>query len=411
MATKFELIENIMLPPGFRAAGISAGIKKGGKKDLAIIASDRAAAVAACFTTNQVRSATVVLDAARVKSGKGRAIVVNSGNANACTGAQGMKDAKRMAAITAKNIGVPEAEVFVASTGPIGVSMPMDLLEKGIPEAAAKLSANGGGDAADSIMTTDTRPKRLTAKFTIDGKSVTLSAMAKGAGMIHPNMATMLCFVCTDAAVEPRALQAALKNSVIQSFNRISVDGDQSTNDTVLVLANGAAENKVLKPGHKQWSVFTAVLDAVLLTLAKKIARDGEGAKKLITVCVKNARSCKEADAAARAVANSMLVKTCWHGDYPNWGRIMDAIGYSPAKIDETKVDIFYDDTIAVRRGISAGTPVDKLSAIQSKEEFAITIDLHLGRANAEVFTCDISEDYVKINVDYVRDMTGRGPT
>lgn len=411
MATKFELIEGIQLPAGFRAAGISAGIKKGGKKDLAIIVSDRDAAAAGCFTTNQVRSATVVLDAQRVKSGKGRAIVVNSGNANACTGAQGMKDAKRMAAITAKLLGVPEVQVFVASTGPIGVPMPMDLLETGLPAAAAELRADGGSDAADSIMTTDTRPKRVTAKFVIDGKQITLAAMAKGAGMIHPKMATMLGFVTTDAAVDARALQAALKNAVSQSFNRISVDGDQSTNDTVLVLANGAAGNKPLKPSHKQWSVFTSVLDAVLLKLAKKIARDGEGAKKLVTVRVKNARSAKDADAAARAVANSMLVKTCWHGDYPNWGRIMDAVGYSPARVVEEKVDIHYDDRIAVRRGQAAGTPVSQLSAIQAREQFTVTIHLHLGRGAAEVYTCDCSEEYVRINVDYVRDMTGRAPT
>lgn len=405
------MIEDVILPAGFRATGIAAGIKKGGKKDLALIVSDRPAAVAGCFTTNQVRSATVVLDAQRVKSGKGSAIVVNSGNANACTGAQGMKDAKRMAAITAKLLGVPEAQVFVASTGPIGVPMPMDLLEKGIPAAAAELRTDGGSDAADSIMTTDTRPKRCTATFRIDGKKVTLCAMAKGAGMIHPNMATMLGFVCTDAAVAPRALQAALKAAVVQSFNRISVDGDQSTNDTVLVLANGAAGNTPLQPSHRQWAVFTAALDAVLLKLAKKIARDGEGAKKLVTVRVRNARSAKEADAAARAVANSMLVKTCWHGDYPNWGRIMDAVGYSAARVVESKVDIFYDRIAAVRGGVAAGASVSELSAIQSREEFTVTIDLHLGRAGAEVFTCDISEDYVKINVDYIRDMTGRAPT
>lgn len=411
MAAKAEYIETIVLPAGFRAAGIAAGIKSGNRKDLAIIASDRDASVAGCFTTNQVRSATVVLDAQRIKSGKGRAIVVNSGNANACTGAQGMKDAIRMAAITAGLLDVPESKVFVASTGPIGVPMPMALLEKGIPQVASKLSSTGGSDAADSIMTTDTRPKRCTATFTIDGKKITMAAMAKGAGMIHPNMATMLGFVTTDAAVEARALQAALKNAVIHSFNRISVDGDQSTNDTVLVLANGAAGNKTLKPSHKQWGQFCAVLDAVLLKLAKKIARDGEGAKKLITVRVNNARSEKEADAAARAVANSMLVKTCWHGDYPNWGRIMDAVGYSAAKVDETKVDIYYDDVLAVRRGVSAGAPISKLSQIQSQEEFTVTIDLRLGRSTAEVFTCDISEDYVKINVDYIRDLTGRKPT
>lgn len=406
-----NLIETIELPQGFTAAGIAAGIKKGGRKDVAILLSDRPAAVAGCFTTNQVRSATVVLDAQRLKSGQGRAIVVNSGNANACTGAQGMKDAKRMAAITADLLGVPAAQVYVASTGPIGIPMPMDLLEAGIRSAASQLAPAGGNDAADAIMTTDTRPKRCTLRFKAGGKTVTLSAMAKGAGMIHPNMATMLCFVCTDAAVAPKALQAALKQAVGLSFNRISVDGDQSTNDTVLVLANGAAGNKTLKPGAPGWKTFVTALETALLLLAKKIARDGEGAKKLITVRVEGARSDREADAAARAVANSLLVKTCWHGDYPNWGRVMDAVGYSPAKVVESKVDIFYGDLPAVRRGIAAGTPVDRLSAIQSQEQFTVTIDLNLGRGRAEVYTCDCSEDYVKINVDYVRDMTGRAPT
>lgn len=411
MKPNVHLEETVRLPLGFLASGISAGIKKGGRKDLALIVSDRVAAVAGCFTTNQVKSATVVLDAARARSGKGRAIVVNSGNANACTGTQGVKDAKRMAALAAKLTGVPETQTYVASTGPIGIPMPMDLVEAGIQQSFAALSPEGGGDAADAIMTTDTRPKRCTVSFKIDGKTVTLSAMAKGAGMIHPKMATMLCFVVTDAAVAPAALRAALTASTGASFNRISVDGDQSTNDTVLVLANGAAGNQPLKPGHRQWPVFTGVLDAVLLKLAKKIARDGEGAKKLITVRVKNARTAKEADAAARTVANSMLVKTCWHGDYPNWGRIMDAVGYSSAKVVESKVDIYYDKLAAVRKGLAAGTPVSALSAVQSQEEFTVTIDLHLGRASAEVYTCDISAEYVKINVDYVRDMTGRAPT
>jgi glutamate N-acetyltransferase/amino-acid N-acetyltransferase len=406
-----QLTEDIILPVGFTAAGLAAGLKKSGKKDLALIVSDRPAAAAGVFTTNQVRSATVRLDALRVKGGRGRAIVVNSGNANACTGPQGMKDARRMVALAAQALKVPASQVYVASTGPIGIPMPMDLVEPAIPRVAGLLSAAGGPDAADAIMTTDTRPKRCTARFQVEGKTVTLTAMAKGAGMIHPNMATMLCFVCTDAAVEPRALQRALKAAADLTFNCISVDGDQSTNDTLLVLANGAAGHRPLKPGHRDWKTFTASLTAVLRNLALKIARDGEGAKKLITVRVRNARTAKQADAAARAVANSLLVKTCWHGDYPNWGRIMDAVGYSPAHVVEEKVDIYYDDRIAVRRGRSAGTPVAELSAIQSQESFMVTLDLHVGKGAAEVYTCDCSEEYVRINVDYVRDMTGRAPT
>ena len=406
-----QLTETLELPAGFTAAGIAAGLKKSGKKDLALIVSDRPAAAAGCFTTNQVRSATVRLDAAKVKSGRGRAIVVNSGNANACTGAQGMKDAKHMVALAAQALGVPATQVYVASTGPIGVPMPMDLVEPGIRAAAGQLSAAGGPDAADAIMTTDTRPKRVTLRFPVDGKPVTLSAMAKGAGMIHPRMATMLSFVCTDAAVQPAALQRALSAAVGVTFNKISVDGDQSTNDTVLVLANGAAGNRLLKPGHRDWPAFTAALTTALRTLALKIARDGEGAKKLITVRVKGARSDAEADAAARAVANSLLVKTCWHGDYPNWGRIMDALGYSPAKVDQDKVDIFYDTLAAVRKGIATKTSVQALSKVQQQERFTITIDLHLGKGEATVYTCDCSEEYVKINVDYIKMPDGREPT
>ena len=407
----FALTETVVLPAGFTAAGIAAGFKRSGKKDLALLASDRPAAAAGCFTRNQVRSATVRLDAARVKSGRGRAVVVNSGNANACTGAQGMRDARRMADLAARALGVPAGQVYVCSTGPIGVPMPMDLVEAGVPKVAAALSAGGGNDAADAIMTTDTRPKRCTATFEVDGRKATLAAFAKGAGMIHPNMATMLCFVCTDAAVEPAALRRALKAATEASFNRISVDGDQSTNDTVLALANSAAGNRPLRPGRRDWKVFADALAAVLRNLALKIARDGEGATKLITVRVRGARSGREADAAARAVANSLLVKTCWHGDYPNWGRILDAVGYSAAKVDEDRIDLFYDDVQAVRRGVSAGAPVSRLSAIQAREAFTVTIDLHLGRGAAEVHTCDCSEEYVRVNVDYVRDMTGRAPT
>lgn len=403
--------ESVVLPAGFVAAGIAAGLKRSGKRDMMLIVSDRAAACAGVFTTNQVKAAPVRIDMEVVKRRAARAIVVNSGNANACTGAKGMKDARTMTALTASLLGLKPADVLVCSTGAIGKPMPMNTVSAGIRALVPALTAAGGNDAAEAIMTTDTSRKVATVRLKIDGKPVVLTAFAKGAGMIEPNMATMLGFFLTDAAVDAKALQHALKQAVDASFNRISVDGDMSTNDTCLLLANGAAGNKPLTPKHKDWGAFSAAVRIVALDLAKKIARDGEGATKLITVRVKGARSDAEADAAARAVANSMLVKTCWHGDYPNWGRIMDAIGYSSAKVDETKVDIFYDKLAAVRKGIAAKTTVQALSEVQKQERFTITIDLHLGKGESEVYTCDCSEEYVKINVDYIKMPDGREPT
>lgn len=408
---KINLIDDVVLPQGFVAAGISAGIKRSGKKDLMLVASDCPAACAGVFTTNQVQAAPVKLDREVVKRKTARALIVNSGNANACTGARGMRDAKTMAALTAKRLKIKPTEVLVCSTGAIGKPMPMNTIGAGIRKIVPAATPNGGPDAADAIMTTDTKKKTATTTLTIDGKTVTITAFAKGAGMIEPNMATMLGFFFTDAAVEPRALQHALKQAVDASFNRVSVDGDMSTNDTCLLLANGAAGNKPLNPKHKGWAAFTSALFVIALDLAKKIAGDGEGSTKLITVRVEGARNDAEADAAARAVANSMLVKTCWNGDYPNWGRIMDAIGYSPAKVDESRVDIFYDRLPAARGGIATKTSIEALSKVQQQKQFTITIHLHLGKGQGEVYTCDCSEEYVKINVDYIKMPDGREPT
>lgn len=408
---KILLQDDVVLPAGFTAAGIAAGLKRSGKLDMMLVVSDRPAACAGVFTTNQVKAAPVKLDQEVVKRKTARALIVNSGNANACTGAKGMTDARTMASLTAKLLKLKPADVLVCSTGAIGKPMPMNTVKAGIQNLAPILAADGGPFAAEAIMTTDTRKKTGTVRLVIDGKPVILTAFAKGAGMIEPNMATMLGFFFTDAAVEARALQHALKQATDASFNRISVDGDMSTNDTCLLLANGAAGNKALTPKHKDWPAFTAALHVLALDLAQRIARDGEGADKLITVTVKGARTDSEADAAARAVANSMLVKTCWHGDYPNWGRIMDALGYSPAKVDETRVDIIYDQLAAVRKGIATRTSVQALSAVQKQERFTITIDLHLGKGEATVYTCDCSEEYVKINVDYIKMPDGREPT
>jgi glutamate N-acetyltransferase/amino-acid N-acetyltransferase len=411
MSMKIELMDEVVLPQGFVAQGICAGLKRSGKLDMMLVLSDRPAACAGVFTTNQVKAAPVKLDQEVVKRKKARALVVNSGNANACTGPRGMKDARTMASLTAAQLKLKPADVLVCSTGAIGKPMPMNTVTAGIRTLAPLLTAQGGPAAAEAIMTTDTRKKTGTVRLVIGGRPVILTAFAKGAGMIEPNMATMLGFFFTDAAVEPKALQHALKQAVDASFNRISVDGDMSTNDTCLLLANGAAGNAPLHPKHKDWPAFTGALHVLALDLAQRIARDGEGAKKLITVTVRGARTDAEADAAARSVANSLLVKTCWHGDYPNWGRIMDALGYSPAKVDEARVEIFYDKLAAVRKGIATKTSVQALSKVQQQERFTITMDLHLGKGEATVYTCDCSEEYVRINVDYIKMPDGREPT
>jgi glutamate N-acetyltransferase / amino-acid N-acetyltransferase len=387
------------LPAGFRAAGVIAGLKKTPAPDMALFFSDSPATVAGTFTTNQVKAATVRLDAERVSTiGMAHGIVINSGQANACTGKAGMRDAKAMAAHAAEQLGVAPELILVCSTGRIGVPLRMDIIRPGIDNLAAALSPSGGEAAARGIMTTDTVPKRHTVPFTANGKPCRLTGIAKGSGMIQPHMATMLAFLLTDAAVDRRAMQKALKAAVDRSFNRISVDADQSTNDTVLLLANGRAANAPLKPGHPDWPSFTAALDGLAFRLAMDMVRDGEGAQKLVTVRVQGARTAADAEAAARSVANSFLVKTSWVGSYPNWGRVMDALGYSPAKVDETKVEMWYDKLLAVQNGLKAGASIERLSKVAAKKQFTLTIDLHLGRHAATVYSCDCTEEYVQIN-------------
>ena len=387
------------LPAGFRAAGIVAGLKASGKPDMAMFFSDAPAALAGTFTTNQVKAATVRLDSERVASiGVAHGIVVNSGQANACTGKQGYRDAQAMAVHAAKQFGIAPETFLVCSTGRIGVPLRMDVILPGIEKLATTVVPGGGESAARGIMTTDLVPKRFTVPFVANGKPCRLTGIAKGSGMIQPCMATMLAFLLTDAKVDRRAMQKALKAAVDQSFNRISVDADQSTNDTVLLLANGRAGNAALKPGHRDWPAFVAALEGVAFRLAMAMVRDGEGAQKLVTVRVQGARTPADAEAAARSVANSFLVKTSWVGSYPNWGRIMDALGYSPAKVDETKVEIRYGRLLCARNGLKAGASIEQLSKVAAQKEFTITIDLHLGRHAATVYSCDCTEDYVKIN-------------
>lgn len=394
----------VVAPAGFRAAGVSAGLKtKADSLDVGLIVSDVPATVAGCFTRNRVFAAPVRWSRGVARRGRARAILVNSGNANACTGPTGITDAERMAARTAERLGVPEETVFVCSTGPIGIPLPMQKIEQGIDRLADVLSPSGGGDAAAAILTTDTVAKEAAVEVVIDGSPVRIGGMAKGSGMIDPDMATMLAFLTTDAAVDREALQECLASAVSESFNRITVDGDQSCNDTVLFLANGEAGNRALTTGSPDWGVFRDAVTHVALQLATAIVRDGEGASRFVTVTVKGAVSAEDAKRAARAVANSLLVKTSWAGGDPNWGRVIDAVGYSGAEVEEDRVDIAYDGVSAVKGGMTApGATREELAAVLAKPEFRVEIDLQLGNGADTVYTCDCSVEYVRINSEYL---------
>jgi glutamate N-acetyltransferase/amino-acid N-acetyltransferase len=388
--------------PGFKAWGIHSGIKKNGKKDLAIIFSDREAAMAGVFTRNRVKAACVLLDTARVKSGKGQAIVVNSGCANACTGKRGLADGRATAEIAARDLGIKPEAVYVASTGVIGEFLPMEKIEVGISTAAGLLSATGWEQTAEAIMTTDLYPKLSVVQEVIGGKTVTIAGIAKGSGMIHPNMATMLCFIVTDANISSTMLKKSLLLSTERSFNAITVDGDMSTNDMVLCMANGAAGNKRPGVGSKDSKKFQACLDTVARALAKQVVKDGEGATKFVEIEVRNARNPGEAKRAAMTVAKSSLVKTALFGEDANWGRIMAALGYSGIEMDEAKTDIYIGETKLVEKGLGQGKQADRDAALALKQrEVRIVIDLHKGKSSATVWTCDLSGEYVKINAAY----------
>ncbi len=392
MKTVFTKIEGaVTAPRGFRAAAIAAGIKRSGKLDMAMIVSDVPATAAGTFTTNEVKAAPVKVSMQHIKRGKACAIVVNSGNANACTGTIGLIHAEAMAAAVARRIGCRETNVLVCSTGRIGVLMPIVKIEAGIKKLLGSLSPNGGPSAAKGIMTTDTFPKQIAIRVKAGRKVIRIGAIAKGAGMIEPNMATMLCFITTDAAIPRAALQKALRTAVNQSFNRVTVDGDTSTNDTVICLANGLAGEFPLAP-------FQEALNYVCVELAKMMVLDGEGVSKFVTVNITGAASDADAEIAARSVANSTLVKCCWCGGDPNWGRIMDALGYSKAKVEEDSVDIAFNGVPAVRNGIAAHTPHARLRKIVVAPAFSVDIDLHLGRGRCTIYTCDLTEKYVTLN-------------
>jgi glutamate N-acetyltransferase/amino-acid N-acetyltransferase len=370
---------------------------------MAMVVSDKPAVIAGTFTRNKIQGAHVKLCRDRLIARKAQAIVVNSGCANACVGSQGMHDAVKMAKIAGSSLHIDEKLVFVCSTGTIGVPLPMDKIEKGIIEAARSLSVNGGDLAAKAIMTTDTVDKQVAVECTINEVPVRIGGMAKGAGMIEPNMATMLAFITTDAVVEPKALQTCLSDAVAESFNRISVDGDQSCNDTVLFMANGFAGNKVLNSKHPEWLVFCDAVNTVTKELALKLVHDGEGATKFVTVVVCGAMSNTQARMAARAIANSLLVKTSWFGGDPNWGRIIDAVGYSGAEVIEDQVSINFDELKAVKNGRkSPDISIKDLEKVIAKKSFKVEVNLNLGKGSDTVYTCDCSDEYVKINAEYM---------
>ena len=396
---KSEIRNPNSIIPGFKFSGISAGIKKTKAKDLALIFSENTAVIAGVFTTNRIKAAPVKLNMRRIGSQKGQAIIINSGNANACTGNQGLKDAKEMADITAKELGISPELVYVASTGLIGKPLPMQKIREAIPYAVRKLSFHAIKDAASAIMTTDRFGKIASKKINIAGKTGIIAGIAKGAGMISPNMATMLAFIITDIAVQPKALDAALRKAVNKSFNRLTIDNDMSTNDTVLIMANGLLRNKPIGESSNIYSEFEAALSDITYSLSKMIAMDGEGATKVIEVVVKRTKTESDAEKIARAIANSLLVKTAVYGKSPNWGRIMAAIGYSGAAIKEQKISIYINNVKLVNKGIGTDKAPKNLF---SKKEITIAVDLGIGKKEAKMLTCDLSENYIKINAGYM---------
>jgi glutamate N-acetyltransferase/amino-acid N-acetyltransferase len=436
MKKLFTPIEgSITTPKGFRAAAMHVGIKEARleklpkdyqpKKDLGLIVSALPAHAAGVFTVNQVKAAPVRVSLDHVGHGRISAVILNSGNANACTGEQGLKDANEMCARVGETIAVKPREVAVCSTGRIGIPLPMDKVLPAIPQLILAINDTAGTEVAEAIMTTDTFKKECAVELTIDKKRVIIAGIAKGAGMIAPFMttsgsrpsaagatsasalhATMLCAITTDAAVPTRTLQDVLQRSVNQSFNRVTVDGDMSTNDTVLILANGLAGNNPLNAEHKELPKFQEAVNHVTRELAKMIVRDGEGVSKFVTVEVVGALSNHDAEVAAKAVANSVLVKTSWCGNDPNWGRIMDAIGYSTALVDPAKVSINYGGFAVVENGVST-CPANLTKAkgwhkraklAVAKSELTVTIDLRQGEGQCTVWTTDLTEKYVELN-------------
>lgn len=391
----------VTFPQGFKAAGVKAGIKKSGNLDVAVIYTEKEASVAGVFTQNAVASAPVRASQKVVAKGKAHAITANAGCANACTGQQGEDDAAAMQSITAVALGCDSMEVVVASTGIIGVNLPMDKMEAGIKQAAGELSAEGSELAGKAIITTDTYSKSCATEIELGGKKVRFGAIAKGSGMIQPNMATMLCFITTDAAIDQKLLQKALSEITEVSFNMISIDGDMSTNDMVIVMANGAAGNEEIKAEGADYELFKSTLKELCQGLAQRIAADGEGATKFLTVHVTGVKNFADGKTIAMSVAKSPLVKTAFFGEDPNWGRVICAVGYAGVEMVPEKTVVKFGGIPVYAYGVGAEHDEEALKQVMSQKDIVIDIDMGLGEAEATVWTCDFSYEYVKINGEY----------
>jgi len=395
-----EIGGGVTAPEGFLASGIASGIKRNNKLDLALIYSRRDAIVTGVFTTNRVKAPPVILTQRQIRGRFARAIIINSGNANACTGKEGMTHAKEMVSLTAKALSIDKRLVCVASTGVIGQPLPMEKIRPAISTAVNMLSVDGSPDAARAIMTTDTFPKEYAMRAVLGGRPVTIGGIAKGSGMICPKMATMLAFITTDAVIDYNSLNRIFREAVEKSFNKITVDGDRSTNDMVLCLANGSANNTILS--GKDMERFASMMEKVCFNLAKMIVKDGEGATKLVRINVKGARRKIDAERVAYGVANSNLVKTAFYACDPNWGRIMAAIGYSGAYVRENKINIAFNDVLLVRGGICPDRSIEeRVKEIMKAGEYEITIDLGVGDKETFILTSDLSTEYVRINAEY----------
>jgi glutamate N-acetyltransferase/amino-acid N-acetyltransferase len=389
-----------MTPKGFLFSTADAAIKKPGRKDLALIYSEVESNIAGTFTTNKIKAAPVKLDIKKIRLGRGQAILINSGNANACTGKKGIQDAIDMVRLVANGLDIKPSLVYVCSTGVIGTPMPMARIIPKITESTNNLGMSTIEDVAEAIMTTDTFPKIVKKKVKIGSKIGSIVGICKGAGMIWPDMATMLCFIMTDAAVDQKILDKTLNYAIKSSFNRITIDGDRSTNDTVLIMANGMIGNPMITEKSESYGVFKKSLCEVTSELSKLIVKDGEGATKFIEIELKGAKSEADAEKAAFSVANSNLVKTAIYGNDANWGRIMSALGYSGIAIKEEKTDIYFGKVKVASKGLTTGKDKEAIRVLKGKD-IRIVIDLHLGGSSAKVLTCDLTEEYIRVNATY----------
>lgn len=390
----------ITAPKDFKASALTCGIKRR-KKDLALIFSSIQAVACGMFTQNRVKAAPILVNKEHLNKTTAQAIIVNSGNANCCTGMQGLKNAYLMAELAAQELGINREDVLVASTGVIGRQLPMEKIKKAIPSLVDNLSKDSSRAVAEGIMTTDKFPKESAVKLKIKGKDVILGGVAKGAGMIHPNMATMLCFITTDVYITRRALKLALSEAVDRSFNSISIDGDTSTNDSILALANGSAGNKLLDRRDKDFGVFSKALNYLTEHLAKSIVRDGEGATKFVEINVRNAKTLDGAKRIARKVATSPLFKTALFGQDPNWGRIAACAGASGVVFDPKRLDIYLGKIKVVKGGVGSSKSKAELRRLFKNKDLEITVDINSGRKNYTMWTCDLTSDYIRINAHY----------